>query len=96
MGWGGGLPPQPGLSGVLALRVSLCGLVALFLCHRLMLSGPIFCRAFPLLRSPLAPHRGVTHQIPGRLLAPTEQLVEKSHLTLQLSGWERTSNSQYP
>jgi hypothetical protein len=54
-----------------------------------MLCGSIFRRAFPLLRGPLAPHRGVTNQIAGRLLASAEQFVEKSHLDPP-TFWSRT------
>jgi hypothetical protein len=72
--------PNSGLLGVFPLRVGLGGLVALFLCHFLVLAGALFRRAFPLLCSSLAPHRGVTHQIPRRFLAPAEQLVEKTQL----------------
>src|SRR5207249_3770338 len=88
--------PPPGSSGVFSLGAGLGGLIALLLCHLLVLRRTIRSGGLTLLRCALAAQRRVTHDVPGRLLATAEQLVEKSHVGSLRLGRRQASASFYP
>ena len=82
--------------GLAALLVDagLCGLVALFLGHLLVLLGAVFCVTGTFLRGAFTVQGRVTHHVAGGLLAASKQFVEETHVCLPFSPGEL--RTEYP